>query len=287
MAYTTLIEPFTLADHLDHPDWVVVDCRFSLANPNRGRSDYLQAHIPGAAYAHLDEDLCGPVTPGRTGRHPLPPVEHLAARFSSWGIGANVQVVAYDDWPGASGAVAARLWWSLRWLGHTAVCVLDGGWEAWLQESRPIRSGSETRPPRSFSPRLRPELLASTSQVDGMRLDPGKRVFDSRALERYHGLNETIDPVAGHIPGARPAPFIENIGPDGRFLPAGALRTRFIQLLAGVPAENSAFYCGSGVTAAHNLLALAHAGLGDGQLYAGSWSEWITDPSRPVATSER
>lgn len=288
MIYTTLIDSQTLADHLQHPDWVIIDCRFSLADTERGRRAYLLNHIPGALYAHLDEDLCSPVFPEKTGRHPLPEVGTLAERFARWGIDSSVQVVAYDDWPGAPGAVAARLWWSLRWLGHTAVAVLDGGWESWLAEQRPVVSGEEQAPVvRNFQPVLHPELLATTTDVNHMRLDDDYRIFDSRAEERYLGMNETIDPVAGHIPGAWSAPFAGNMGTDGKFLPSLALRERFTMLLNGVSAENAVFYCGSGVSAAHNLLAVAHAGLGEARLYAGSWSEWITDPHRPIATTDR
>ncbi|HEX7975068.1 MAG TPA: rhodanese-like domain-containing protein, partial [Anaerolineales bacterium] len=198
--YSTLISTTELASHLEDPNWAIFDCRFSLADTGRGLRDYIQAHIPGAVYAHLDADLSGPVIPGQTGRHPLPPVEGAARTFSAWGIADEVQVVAYDD---AGGALAAgRLWWMLRWLGHANATVLDGGWQAWLAEGRPVRSGQQTRSPRRFVPHLRPELLVTTSQVDAMRQDPAYRVFDARAAERYRGENETIDPVAGHIPGA-------------------------------------------------------------------------------------
>lgn len=288
MTFSTLIDVDTLAKNLHHPDWVILDCRFSLADTSLGRRSYLEGHIPGAIYAHLDEDLCSPVLPGKTGRHPLPEVEMLVDRFSHWGIDSTVQVVVYDDWPGAAGAVAARLWWSLRWLGHRAAAVLDGGWEAWLAGGMPVAAGMEhSRQVRDFQAAPHPELLATTADVEKMRLDANFKVFDSRAAERYRGQNETIDPVAGHVPGAWSAPFAGNMAPDGKFLPAPELRERFTALLDGVSPENSVFYCGSGVSAAHNLLALAHAGLGDARLYVGSWSEWITDPSRPVAAEQR
>jgi len=282
--YTTLISPSELISHLDDPDWAIVDCRFSLEAPDRGREDYLRAHIPGAVYAHLNDDLCAPHIPGVTGRHPLPAPERLAQTFSKWGIGPGVQVVAYDDWEAASGGVAARLWWSLRWLGHQAVAVLDGGWKRWVGEGYPWRGGWETRSPRSFIPNPRPELIVSAREVEALRLDGAYRVVDSRSADRYRGENETIDPVAGHIPGAINAPYSENVGPDGLFKSREELRRRFTALLGNVPAENVIFYCGSGVTACHNLLALMHAGLGEARLYPGSWSEWITDANRPVAT---
>ena len=282
MSLQTLVSAEELLSHLGDPDWAIVDCRFTLGDAGRGRRDYLQAHIPGAIFAHLEEDLCSPHIPGVNGRHPLPSVDQLVRKFSEWGIGPGVQVVAYDDWPGASGAVAARLWWSLRWLGHPAVAVLDGGWNRWLKVGGHVKAGAETRPHREFTPRPHPELIASLDEVDRLRADPAHKLIDSRSADRFRGENETIDPVPGHIPGALNAPYAENVAPDGLFRPPDELRERFRSLLGDTDAQNSVFYCGSGVTAAHNLLALAHAGLGDARLYPGSWSEWITDPKRPV-----
>lgn len=283
MPYETIVSTSDLAAHLDDPNWVIVDCRFSFTDIGLGRRNYLQAHIPGAVYAHLDDDLSSPPIPGETGRHPLPSVDVMARTFSNWGIDSKMQVVAYDDWPLVSGATAARLWWCLHWLGHEAAAVLDGGWQHWLRSGGSSQSGLEARSPRVFKPQPRPELLASLMEVDSMRSDPAYLVLDSRAADRYRGENETIDPVAGHIPGTLNAPFAENAGPDGLFLPGEALRKRFRALLGDIPSQNAVFYCGSGVTAAYNLLALQHAGLGEGKLYAGSWSEWITDLGRPVA----
>jgi len=283
MISRTLISTEVLQQHLDDPAWVLVDCRFALEDPTRGERAYEQGHIPGALYAHLERDLTGAVIPGKTGRHPLPPVEHLAARFSAWGITATVQVVAYDD---SGGSMAARLWWLLRWLGHEAVAVLDGGWPCWRVEGRPFRRGREWRSPRRFVPRPRPELVASVEDVMAALGDPHIRLIDSRSPERYRGEYEPLDPVAGHIPGAVCAPYLENLDARGRFRPAAELRQRFERILGDVPPSRAIFYCGSGVTAAHNLLALAHAGLGEARLYAGSWSEWITDPARPIERSE-
>jgi thiosulfate/3-mercaptopyruvate sulfurtransferase len=280
MPYTTLISTAELAHHLDDPDWVVVDCRFSLDATERGRRDYLAAHVPGAIYAHLAEDLSSPVIAGMTGRHPLPDPDSFARTLGEWGIGDGVQVVAYDD---STGGIAARLWWMLRWLGHETVAVLDGGWLHWSNAGLPVRGGVENRPEAVFEPRPRDHMLVDTATVEAMSREQTKRLFDSRTADRYRGENETIDPVAGHIPGAICAPYPENVGPDGLFLPKEALKSRFEALLAGTPVEQTAFYCGSGVTAAQNLLAIAHAGLGDARLYAGSWSEWIVDPARPVA----
>lgn len=281
MAFGPLIDCQSLAERLGDANGCVVDARFNLADPEQGERDYIYRHVPGAIYAHLDRDLSGPIIPGRTGRHPLPDPERLAATFGAWGIDASTQVVAYDALGGA--LAAARLWWLLRWLGHDAVAVLDGGWAAWESEGRPTRAGREAQPPRRFRPRLRPELVVGADGVEAMRLDPTARLLDARGADRFRGENETIDPVAGHIPGARSAPFAENLGPDGRFLAPDALGARYRALLGSVPPERTAVYCGSGVTAAHDLLAMAQAGLDGARLYAGSWSEWITDPGRAVA----
>jgi thiosulfate/3-mercaptopyruvate sulfurtransferase len=270
--------------HLGDPDWAIVDSRFTLADPGAGRRDYLEGHIPGAVYAHLDKDLCGPIIPGETGRHPLPANPDFVQTLSDWGIDSAVQVVAYDGVGG--GMAAARLWWMCRWLGHEAVCVLNGGWQAWKGGGYPVRSGQETRPARTFLTDLQPTLLARTEDVESIRLDPDLLLVDCRAADRYHGLNETIDPIAGHIPGAVSAPYLENLDSEGKFLPPGELRFRLRTLLGNIPSRKAVFYCGSGVTAALSVLAVAYAGLGDAKLYSGSWSEWITDPDHPVSTGD-
>jgi thiosulfate/3-mercaptopyruvate sulfurtransferase len=282
MNYSTLIPVNDLFEHLGNPAWVVIDCRFTLNEPARGRRDYLAAHLPGAVYASLDEDLAGTVRPGVTGRHPLPPVERLVGKLSQWGIDSSVQVVAYDDSPGIGLSTAPRLWWMLRWLGHEKVAVLDGGWLRWVVQGMPFQAGVVNRPVRTFMPRLQPQLLADSAWVDQMRHDAKARLIDSRSADRYRGENETIDPVAGHILGAVCIPYLDNFGADSLFLPPQELRARFGDVTKGITPGNVAFYCGSGVTAANNVLAFAHAGLGDARLYAGSWSEWITDPGRPV-----
>ncbi len=282
MTYTTLISTADLARHLDDPAWAVVDCRCQLNDSAYGRRAYEQAHIPGAVFADLNADLSGEISPGQTGRHPLPPPDVAARRFSAWGIDAGTQVVAYDE---AGGALAAsRLWWMLRWLGHQAVAVLDGGWQQWQREARPTRSGVEHRAPRSFVPRLRPELVVDASDVLASLSSHTLRLFDARTADRYRGENETIDPVAGRIPGAISAPYPDNLDEHGQFKPRDELRSRYQALLGNHPAEASAFYCGSGGTAPHNILAMLHTGLGEAKLYAGSWSDWILDPSRPIQT---
>ena len=279
MTYSTLISTTELTQHLTDPDWAIIDCRFSLADPERGRRDYAQAHIAGAIYAHLNEDLAGPIIPGVTGRHPLPAVDFAVDKFSEWGISDRVQVVVYDD---AGGAFAARLWWMLNWLGHDAVAVLDGGWPKWQSEGHETREGMAFRASRHFVPHVRSDLLSTTADVESLQHDAASKLFDSRSAERYRGENETIDPIAGHIPGAISAPYPDNLNPDGTLRPVEELRLRFAALLRGTPTDHATFYCGSGVTAAHNILAVKHVGLGDAKLYAGSWSEWITDARRPI-----
>ena len=199
--------------------------------------------------------------------------------FSEWGIDDRVQVVVYDD---SGGGMAARLWWMLRWLGHDAVAVLDGDWRKWQSEGRPTRDGIVIRSSRRFVPHPRSDLLITTGDIAGQLHNTRYKLFDSRTADRYRGENETIDPIAGHIPGAISAPYPDNLNLDGTFRSDEELRARFTALLGDTPAEHTAFYCGSGVTAAQNILALKHVGLGDAKLYVGSWSEWITNPQRPI-----
>jgi thiosulfate/3-mercaptopyruvate sulfurtransferase len=283
MGYTTLISTAELAEHLADPDWVVVDCRFALGDPAAGRLRYLESHIPGAVYADLNQDLSSPALPGRTGRHPLPEPQVFAATLGRLGIGPGVQVVAYD---GSSGSMAGRLWWMLRWLGHDTVAVLDGDWRAWQREGRSTHQGEEIRPPQRFTLQTREQWVVAIQEVQARLEDPTLLLLDARGADRFRGENEVIDPIPGHIPGARSAPYAANLDAQGYFLPPAALAARFMPLLGATPVEEVVLYCGSGVSAAHNLLALAHAGLGDARLFVGSWSEWIIDPNRPVATGE-
>ncbi|MBT3389431.1 MAG: sulfurtransferase [Chloroflexi bacterium] len=280
MSHTTIISPATLFENFQHSAWVVVDCRFWLEDTEKGRRDYQAAHIPGAVYAHLDEDLSSPVQPGVTGRHPLPDVEALSRKLGTWGIGSSVQVVVYDD---NGGAIASRLWWLLHWLGHEQVAVLDGGFPRWQAENLPVDAEPASPAPRTFEPRPRPDLLVTADDLLAEFGDSAYKLVDSRAPERYRGEEEPLDAVAGHIPGAVLRPFGENLAPDGSFRPKTILRGYFYALLDDTPAARTTFYCGSGVTAAHNVLAMAYAGLGMPRLYVGSWSHWITDPERPIA----
>jgi thiosulfate/3-mercaptopyruvate sulfurtransferase len=282
LIYSNIISVSELASHIGDPECAIVDCRFSLEDPGLGRKDYLDAHIPGSIYAHLDEDLCSPLIKGVTGRHPLPSVDAFCQKLNHWGIDGTVQVVAYDDAGGSM--AAARLWWLLRWLGHYAVAVLDGGWQHWLNSGNDVRSGEETRARRSCVLRAKLGYLIEADEILSRLNDPNFLILDSRNEERYRGDVEPIDPVAGHIPGAYPSPHKNVLDENGKFLPPDALREHFQQLTGDIPARNTVFYCGSGVTAAQNMLAFEYAGLGTARLYAGSWSEWITDSQRPIAT---
>lgn len=284
MKYSTLISVEELASHIEDPEWAIVDCRFSLDDPGLGHRNYLEAHIPGAVYAHLDDDLCSPIIAGETGRHPLPRIESMTKRLSDWGIDDSVQVVVYDD---AGGAMAAsRLWWMLQWMGHEAAAVLNGGWSQWQNGGHAVSKGSEVRAPRQFNPQIQSALLIETAEIQDRLSDPSFTFIDSRAPERYRGEIEPIDPVAGHIPGALLSPHPNVLDNEGNFLQPNELRRYFETLLGDVSAEDTAFYCGSGVTAVQNVLALKYAEMGNARLYAGSWSEWITDPDRKISTGD-
>lgn len=284
MIYKTVITPKDLLPNVDNPDVRIVDCRFSLSAPEIKLQEYRLLHIPRSVYAHLERDLSGQVKPGVTGRHPLPEIDQLADFLGRIGVDENVQVVAYDDAGGA--LAAARLWWLLRWLGHNSVAVLDGGWQAWLEASYPVVCGIEFPPPRKFVPRVRPEMMADSSQVTQIQALRPNLLVDARTPDRYRGENETIDPVAGHIPGARNIPYKDNLDQKGRFLPKERLYNLYRNYEIENQNEGPVFYCGSGVTACLNVLAYLHANLGEARLYPGSWSEWITDSSHPIASGQ-
>lgn len=279
--YTTLIEAEELQELLDSADVCIVDCRHFLADLERGRSSYQESHIPGAHFAHLDEDLSGEIIPGTTGRHPFPLLDNFLEKCRSWGIGPSTQVVAYDQ---GHGGIAARLWFLLHWIGHDKAAVLNGGWARWERLQLPTSDKPAVASPQSFVPKLRAGLLVDAARLQQLQKEAGALVVDSRAAARYRGEEEPIDSIAGHIPGAISAPFADNLGGDGRFKPEVELRQRFDQLLGEQEISNTIFYCGSGVTACHNLLALHHLGHTDAKLYPGSWSDWITVDSRPIAT---
>jgi thiosulfate/3-mercaptopyruvate sulfurtransferase len=282
MALKTLISPDGLFPHLEDPAWLVVDCQFDLDDPEGGYAAYLKGHIPGAVHADLERDLSAPKT-GTNGRHPLALTKDLIGFFSKLGIAEGMQVVAYDDF---GSAFAARLWWTLRYLGHDTVAVLDGGLRAWTSGGYPLRTEAESRPASTFHASPRPEMLALAEEVEQAVDDPGLLLLDARSPERFRGREETRDPVAGRIPGARNRYWSDNMTPGERFRTPDELRMEFEALLRNTAPANVIAYCGSGVTGCHNLLAMEHAGLGGGRMYAGSWSEWIADPARPIATGE-
>jgi thiosulfate/3-mercaptopyruvate sulfurtransferase len=281
MTFSTLISAAELVRHLDDAGWVVCDCRHDLADTAAGRRAYGESHVPGARFVHLDDDLSAPKT-GKNGRHPLPDPGKFAARLGELGIGGTQQVVAYDA---SGGPYAARLWWMLRWLGHDAVAVLDGGWNAWTKAGHPVTAQLPAVTPTRFVPRPRPDAARDAGAVaDGI----GKPalLLDARAPNRYRGENETLDPVAGHIPGAANRFFQLNLDAEGKFKPAAALKQEFGAALGGNAPAQVIHYCGSGVTACHNLLAMEISGLTGSRLYPGSWSEWCSDLSRPTARGE-
>jgi len=276
---TTLVTVSELQAHLADADWCVIDCRHDLMDVQLGRRQYAQGHIPGAQFASIDDDLSGPKT-GTNGRHPLPDREQLAAKLRTWGIGNDTQIVAYDA---SGGQFAVRLWWLARWLGHEKVALLDGGWPQWIAAAGRSSVEQAMRPPGRFTIGESLEHVVAADELQRLLAGHSAIVVDARAPERYEGRVEPIDPVAGHIPGAVNRFWQANLA-DGRFKPAAQLRAEYEQLLVGRAAAQMVAQCGSGVTACHHLLAMHIAGLPGARLYAGSWSEWIADPSRPVAT---
>lgn len=274
--------PLWSADDLNRrlaePKLVIVDCRFDLMHPEAGRRAYEGGHIPGARYADLNRDLSAPVVPGVTGRHPLPDPATLTEKLGAWGISSDSLVVAYDD---ASGAIAARLWWLLQWLGHERVFVLDGGLAAWKGQGGKLELSEPSPEPATFTARVQSALVVDVDRVVTASRSGDPPLLDARAAPRFYGDEEPIDAVPGHIPGARSLPFGSLLA-AGRFAAPDVVRSSFEQALAGAPSAESICYCGSGVTACHLLLGAVYAGLPMPRLYAGSYSEWITDPARGV-----
>jgi len=268
-----------LEGHLGDPDWVVFDTRHDMTDTDRGRRSYAAGHIPGAYFLHVDDDLSGRKT-GTNGRHPLPDLAAFAAKIDARGVKPGTQVVVYDD---LNGNFAVRLWWMLRWLGHEKVALLDGGWPLWDHEERPVSTAEPA--PRKGQFVAKPHLgeTVDTPFVERFREDPSIVLIDARAPDRFNGLKEPIDPVAGHIPGAVNRFWQKNLQPDGRFKAPAELRKEYDALLGPHKPELSVHMCGSGVTACHNMFAMALAGLAPGRLYPGSWSEWCADRSRPVS----
>lgn len=278
--WTNLVQAETLAIALSRPDLAIVDCRFSLAAPGAGEAGFLQAHIPHAVYAHLDRDLSDMRRLGQ-GRHPWPEASDFTAKLGAWGISPEHQVVAYDD---GDGAYAARLWFLLRTLGHEKVAVLDGGWARWTALGLPVDTQHRAPAPRRYAAEFDRSRLLDAEQVQA-RLEEGDLLLDARAATRFRGETEPLDRVAGHVPGARNRPYADNLV-EGRFKPAAQLADEFRAVLEGRVPDRAIMMCGSGVTACHHLLAMERAGLRGARLFTGSWSGWIADPQRPIATGE-
>lgn len=277
--YTTLISAADLKALINQPNVVIIDSRHVLSDLEKGRRDYQANHIPTAQFAHLDEDLSGEIIAGETGRHPFPSIEKITKNLSKWGIDEQVQVIVYDQ---GHGGIAARLWFMLKWLGHEKVAVLDGGWKNWETLGYPTDANIPEVTPKTFTPKPNADLLVDVQFME-QNIDNNELTYvDSRTSKRYRGEEEPIDPIAGHIPSALNAPWPENVGPDGLFLDKTTLAHRFLNLLKGQPKGPAIFYCGSGVTACHNLLALHHIGITTAKLFPGSWSEWIVDSEREV-----
>ena len=277
--FKTLIDCGTLAQNLANPDWVIVDCRYDLMDGEAGHQAWLESHIPGAVYASVSRELSGNVDglPATDhGRHPMPAAATMIETFSRLGIDSGKQVVVYD---GSGGAFCARLWWMLKYMQHDAVAVLDGGWSAWQKDNRAQESGERNNQRTTFSGEPRRDRLVVIDQLSDVTL-----LIDSRDPDRYQGKLEPIDRAAGHIPGAINHFWQQNLNEEGRFHSSEILAENFKRLLGGTASEEAVFYCGSGVTACHNLLAIAHAGMDEPRLYGGSWSEWSSNPARPVAT---
>lgn len=278
--YRTIVDPPQLAGILGRDDVVVLDARFLLDDEEWGRREYAAGHIPGARYADCATDMSGPVIEGVTGRRPFPDPEDFRATLGSWGIGPGTQVITYDADRGLM--AASRLWLMLRWMGHDAVAILDGGIAAWLAAGYPLETTVPAPTPASFVGTVRPELLADVGEVDVIRRDAGYRVLDSRSAEGYHGGGKYYDPVRGHIAGAGLADRADTLDADGTFRSPDELRGHFAAILGDTDPGNVVFYCGSGITAAQNVLAMEIAGLPGSRMYVGSWSEWIIDPAREI-----
>ena len=275
-----LVSAELLASRLDEPGWAIIDCRFELGDPDAGREAYRAGHIPGSVYLDLDRDLAGPVTRA-TGRHPLPDIGRIEARLGELGIGNHTRVIVYDD---SHGGIAARAWWILRWLGHDEVGLLDGGLARWRQRGLRLEAGEAAPSREQFRAALRPELVVTTDEiVAALKQNQGLNLLDARDELRFRGEEEPIDPVAGHIPGATNAPYIDFVHPDGTWRHLEERRQRLEQALGDRLQDEWSVMCGSGVTACHLVISALEAGLREPRVYVGSWSEWIRGGRRPIA----
>ncbi len=277
--YSTLVSSDDLLQHVNDPAWIVFDCRFVLGDPDEGRRRYLEGHMPNARYADLNKDLSSPAT-ARSGRHPLPNAAELTEKLRAWGVNDDSQVVVYDD---AAGAIAGRMWWLLRYLGHKNAAVLDGGLKKWIDENKPMQKGeAPASTPGNFSGEPNDEAWIETAELERIRGREDVVIIDARAPERYSGEKENVDAEGGHIPGSINHPLQTNLDETGCFRPADELRAMY----SGLHKPQTIHSCGSGVTACHNLLAMEIAGFPATRLYVGSWSEWIRSPQRPRAVGK-
>ena len=281
MTYQTIVSADVLLQNLDNPNWVILDCRDSLMDKEWGYKSYLEGHIPSASYCYLYDDFSSPITP-TTGRHPLPKIEKLAKKLGNWGIEKKTQVVVYDD---MSGAFAGRMWWQLRALGHQNIAVLDGGLKYWIANNKPITTEIVEPVRKDIAVDFHPEQLITVNQVSKNLDEKNFSLLDARAAPRYRGEVEPIDPIAGHVPNALNRDLTMNLDEQGLFLSAEELKQQFQPIVEQASNQQVVHMCGSGVTACHNMLAMEIAGLSGSKLYLGSWSEWITDPSHPIATA--
>jgi len=282
MTYQTIISVEDLNKNLNTQDWLIFDCRFILKDPEGGLKKFNQGHIPGAQYVDMDKDLASPVT-STSGRHPLPNPEELINKLQSWGVNNSSQIICYDD---MSGAFAARMWWLLKWLGHNNIAVLDGGIEKWTAKNVSLETDTQQRAAGSFSGQANNDMWVNVEFVQKELEQDKINLLDARSVERFTAKDTKTDPVAGHVPGAMSYPFAENLSKQGVFLPSEELHKRFTPIVSNPENKELINMCGSGVTACHNILAMSIAELPMTRLFVGSWSEWIKDKSRPVATGE-
>lgn len=282
MKYQTIISVEDLNKNLNTQDWLIFDCRFILKDPEGGLKKFNQGHIPGAQYADMDKDLASPMT-STSGRHPLPNPDEFINKLQSWGVNNTSQIICYDD---MSGAFAARMWWLLKWLGHNDVAVLDGGIDKWTANNLTLETDTQQKAAGSFSGQANNDMWVDVEFVQKELAENNINLLDARSAERFTAKDTKTDPVAGHVPGAMSYPFAENLSKQGVFLPLEELQKRFAPMLPSSEKKEVINMCGSGVTACHNLLAMRIAELPMTRLFVGSWSEWIKDKSRPVATGD-
>jgi len=280
--YQTLVSAEQLYRHINDEQWLIVDCRFDLSDVDKGQSLYQQSHIPGALYAHLDRQLSSPIN-SQSGRHPMPDMQQLLSWLRQIGMHSSKQVVVYDD---SFGAMASRLWWLLKCLGHDAVALLDGGWQAWNEASYEVNDQQPRVEPDNYQASFDWQQVVSTERVMGNLQNREFALIDVRTSERFNGIAEPIDPVAGHIPAAFNIPLAENLDAQGKYKSPQQLRELYAEVIEQYPSVQQVYMCGSGVTACHSLIALCVAGYQMPRVYAGSWSEWIRDKSRPIITRQ-